>query len=272
MPMTLSIQHLTTQIGTEIRSDTESLLSGRDAREIRELLEQRGALVFPRVHFTDEQQLRFARTLGRVHDQGEKGIFKVSLDPGENNKADYLRGTVLWHFDGFGDDVPTLASSLSARKLSATGGQTEFANTYAAYEDLSEGKKQSLQGLRVVHTMAANQRDVNPDPSPALEAAWAQFPQKTHPLIWTHQSGRKSLLLGASASHIVGMDPAQGRALLAELLAWATQRRYVYRHEWSLGDLVIWDNTGVLHRVEPYPADSGRLLHRVTLVGEEAIA
>ena len=63
-----------------------------------------------------------------------------------------------------------------------------------------------------------------------------------------------------------------GRALLDELLAWATQPRFVYRHEWSVGDLVIWDNTGCMHRVEPYPADSGRMTHRTTLVGEEAIA
>ena len=68
------------------------------------------------------------------------------------------------------------------------------------------------------------------------------------------------------------MDRDEGRALLDELQAWATQRKFVYRHEWSVGDLVIWDNTGVMHRVEPYPPDSGRMMHRTTLVGEEAIA
>jgi len=231
-PMTFLVDHLTSRIGSEIRSDMETLLSGRHARAIRDLLEHRGVVV----------------------------------------KADYLQGTVEWHFDGFSDDVPTFVSMLSARALSATGGQTEFANAYAAFDELPDSDKARLTKLRVVHTMAANQRNVHPNPSAAHRAAWAQFPEKTHPLVWNHRSGRKSLLLGASASHIVDMDPSEGRRLLDRLIAWATQPRFVYQHAWSLGDLVMWDNTGLLHRVQPYPADSGRLMHRVTLVGEEAIA
>ena len=265
-------RNLTPRVATEIRSDPDTLQGGSHAKEIRELLELRGALVFPGVNLSDEQQLVFARTLGGVIEQGEKGIFKVTLDTKENVMADYLRGTVLWHFDGFSDDVPTLASLLSARRTSSVGGQTSFANTYAAWEDLPEPRKQALQKLRVVHTMEATQRDVFPNPPPEQKAAWASFPDKIHPLVWTHRSGRRSLLLGSSASHIVGMDLEEGRALIDELQAWATQPAFVYRHEWSVGDMVIWDNTGVLHKVEAYPADSGRMMHRVTLVGEEAIA
>jgi alpha-ketoglutarate-dependent taurine dioxygenase len=67
------------------------------------------------------------------------------------------------------------------------------------------------------------------------------------------------------------MDHSEGTRLLDQLLTWATQPRFVYQHAWSVGDLVMWDNTGLLHRVEPYPADSGRLMHRVTIAGEEAI-
>jgi alpha-ketoglutarate-dependent taurine dioxygenase len=120
--------------------------------------------------------------------------------------------------------------------------------------------------------MEATQRDVFPDPTPEMRAAWARHPDKVHPLVWTHRSGRRSLLLGSSTSHVVGMDEERGRALLEELLTWATQPRFVYRHEWAVGDMVIWDNTGVMHRVEPYRADSGRMMHRTTLVGEEAVA
>jgi len=265
-------RNLTPRVATEIRSDPDTLQGGAHAKEIRELLEQRGALVFPGVNLSDEQQLVFARTLGGVIEQGEKGIFKVTLDTKENVMADYLRGTVLWHFDGFSDDVPTLASLLSARRTSPVGGQTSFANTYAAFDDLPEARQAALQKLRVVHTMEATQRDVFPNPSAEQKAAWASFPDKIHPLVWTHRSGRKSLLLGSSASHIVGMDRDEGRALIDELQAWATQPAFVYRHEWTVGDMVIWDNTGVLHKVEAYPADSGRMMHRVTLVGEEAIA
>ena len=77
-------------------------------------------------------------------------------------------------------------------------------------------------------------------------------PAKEHPLVWTHQSGRRSLVLGATTSHVVGMDVDEGRALLDDLLARATTPDRVYRHEWTVGDMVIWDNRGVLHRACPY--------------------
>jgi alpha-ketoglutarate-dependent taurine dioxygenase len=270
--MTFAARDLTARIGVEITSDPETLTGGGHAAEIRGLLERRGVIVFPRVNLTDEAQVVFARTLGGVIEQGEKGIFKVTLDVKENVMADYLRGTVCWHIDGFNDDIPTLSSMLSARRLSKVGGQTEFANTYAAFDDLPAKRQLELQRLRVVHSTAATQRQVFPNPTPEQKAAWARFPDKIHPLVWTHRSGRKSLVLGSSTSHIVGMKEHEGRALLDELLAWATQPKFVYRHEWSLGDLVMWDNTGAMHRVEAYPADSGRMMHRTTLVGEEAIA
>jgi alpha-ketoglutarate-dependent taurine dioxygenase len=270
--MSFVAKNITSRIGVEIKTDPQTLLGGSHAAEIRDLLEQRGVIVIPRIALSDEQQVAFARTLGGVIDQGEKGIFKVTLDAKENVMADYLRGTVLWHIDGFSDDIPTLASILSARRLSPAGGQTEFANTYAAFDDLPVERKKALQKLRVVHTLEATQRDVFPNPTPEMKAAWGKFPEKIHPLVWTHRSGRKSLVLGSSTTRIVGMDADEGRALLDELLAWATQPKFVYRHEWTVGDLVIWDNTGVMHRVEAYPPDSGRMMHRTTLVGEEAIA
>ncbi|MGB8364594.1 MAG: TauD/TfdA dioxygenase family protein [Rhizomicrobium sp.] len=260
------------RIGTRIETDKETLLSGTRAAEIRELLELRGVLVFPQINLTDAEQLQFSRTLGDIVEQGEKGIYKVTLDSRITPTAEYLRGTVLWHVDGFSDDVPARGSILSARKLSLVGGQTEFANTYAAYDDLPEERKRELEKLHVVHTMEATQRDVYPNPSAAMRAAWASYPPKVHPLVWTHRSGRKSLLLGSGADWVEGMDREKGRALLAELHAWATQRKFVYRHEWHVGDMVIWDNCGVMHRVEPYPDDSGRMMHRTTLVGEEPIA
>jgi len=270
--MTFVATNLKPRIGVAIESDVETLVGGKHAREIRELLERRGAIVFPRITMTDEEQVQFAATLGDVIDLGEKNIFKVTLDPKESEQAYNLLGTFIWHVDGFSDDVPSLASMISARRLSPIGGQTEFANTYAAYEDLPEAKKQAYQRMRVVHRMAATQRPVYPNPTPEQEEAWASYPAKIHPLVWTHRSGRKSLLLGSSADEVVGMDLEEGRALIQELMTWSTQPDFVYRHEWTIGDLVIWDNTGVMHRVEPYPTDSGRMMHRTTLVGEEAIA
>jgi alpha-ketoglutarate-dependent sulfate ester dioxygenase len=89
--------------------------------------------------------------------------------------------------------------------------------------------------------------------------------------VWTHQSGRKSLVLGATASHIEGLEPDQSRALLSELLAHSTGPERIYRHQWEVGDMVIWDNRGVLHRACPYDDTSPRDMHRTTLHGDEPI-
>ena len=270
--MAFETREISPRIGTRIEADKQTLISGAKAAEIRELLELRGVLLFPQINLSDEEQLAFSRTLGEIVSQGEKGIYKVTLDSKITPTAEYLRGTVLWHIDGFSDDLPARGSILSARRLSAVGGQTEFANTYAAYEDLPEERKQALAKLKAVHTMEATQRDVFPDAPAEMRERWASYPPKVHPIVWTHRSGRKSLMLGSGADWVEGMDKDEGRALLAELSAWATQPKFVYRHEWQVGDMVIWDNCGTMHRVEPYPDDSGRMMHRTTLVGEEPIA
>jgi alpha-ketoglutarate-dependent taurine dioxygenase len=88
-------------------------------------------------------------------------------------------------------------------------------------------------------------------------------------LVWEHRDGRKSLVLGATADHVVGMQPDESRALLDELLAWTTQERFSYSHTWEVDDVVIWDNTGMLHRALPYDPKSERTMHRTTILGNE---
>jgi alpha-ketoglutarate-dependent taurine dioxygenase len=239
-----------------------------------ETLEAHGALVFRDLHLDDATQVAFSKRLGRVEVFG-KGvnpeIFRVTLDPTKNRAAAYLRGTFDWHIDGCTDDVPIMATILSAHAVAESGGETEFASTYAAYDDLTDDEKDRYGSLRVVHTFEASQRLVNNDPSPEELAMWRSRPSKEHPLVWTHQSGRRSLVLGATASHVSGMEPAEGRELLADLLARSTTPERVYRHQWAVGDMVIWDNRGVLHRACPYDAASPRDMHRTTLHGEEPI-
>ena len=159
--MTFEAKPLTPRIATQVDSDAQTLMGGSHAKRSAPSLSS-GCPRVPRADLTDEQQIAFARTLGGVIEQGEKGIFKVTLDTKENVMADYLRGTILWHIDGFSDDVPTLASMLSARRLSPEGGQTELPRDHAAFDDLPSAK-QELQKLRVVHTMIATQRDVFPN-------------------------------------------------------------------------------------------------------------
>lgn len=270
--MTLQATDLAPLIGTRIEAEKDTLLGGGKAQELRALLEQRGVLVFKQIDMTDEEQRTFAHTIGTPTDQGERGLHKISLDEKVTATAKYLKGTVLWHFDGWNDATPARGTVLTGRVLSQTGGQTEFSNTYAAYEQLPEDTKARIAGLKVAHTMEGTQKGAHEIVTPEMEADWASFHIHRHPLVWTHQSGRKSLLLGSSADWIEGMDRAESDALLAELKAWACEPRFVYRHEWNVGDMIVWDNCGVLHRVEPYPFDSGRVMHRVTLDGEEMIA
>jgi alpha-ketoglutarate-dependent taurine dioxygenase len=270
--MALEISDLRPRIGARIVASKAGLLSGAHSLRLRELLEQRGVLLFPKLGFTDEEQLAFAETLGEVIQLGIKGIYKITLDPELNNTADYLHATTHWHVDGAQDTVPTLASLLTARVLSEIGGQTEFANTYAAYDDLPGDMKAQADGLRVIHSQEYIQRALHPNPTEAQLARWREHSEQSHPMVWTHRSGRKSLLLGLTAGRVEGKSDQESHAILDRMQAWATRPEFVYRHEWTVGDMIIWDNTGVMHRVEKYPADSGRLLSRTTLVGEEAIA
>lgn len=270
--MPLQTLPLTQHIGSEVRATVDDLLEPGSGALLRELLVARGVLVFKRLHLTDEQQVQLTGALGTVREEGGRAVMKITLDAKASAKADYLKGTFLWHIDGTHDDVPPFATLLTGRRLSQIGGQTEFANAYAAYEALPQATKQRIERLKVVHSVEVSMRRSDVPATDANLAYWRSLPDKAHPLVWTHRSGHKSLVIGCHASHVEGMAPAASQELLSELLAWTTQPRFVYRHEWSVGDLLIWNNTGVLHRVEPYPADSGREMHRTTLIGEEAFA
>lgn len=269
----LTAVDLTPRIGTEIKADVATLLSGRHRTELRELLERRGVLVFRQLNLDDEQQMAFTQTLGKLMLQNQKPLLSISLDKGVNQEvAEYLKGAFYWHIDMTTSDVPNLATLLTGRVLSAEGGDTEFANTYAAWDDLPSSEQKALEGLRVQHSFVNSQLYVNPEPTHAEMLAWRKKPTKIHPLVWTHKSGRRSLVLGSTAAHVVGMELEASRLLLCHLRDWATQPQFVYRHQWTAGDLVIWDNTGVMHRATPYPLDSGRHMRRTTIEGEEALA
>lgn len=268
----LEIVDLTPRIGSEIRTDLDTLLSGREAPTIRDVLERRGVVFFRGLDIGDEEQVTIAKTLGTlVANEGQGGINKISLDEKVNQRAKYLQGSMFWHFDGSLQPLPNLATLLRAVRLSETGGQTEFCNTYAAYDDLPDADKEAIAELRVVHSAERSQYYVTPEMSYDEVAFWQKSPTKACPIVWTHQSGRKSLLLGATSDYVIGLPVEESRALLARLRDWATQSQYVYQHQWQPGDLLIWDNTGTMHRVLPYSVDSGRLMHRTILAGEEPL-
>lgn len=282
---TLTTTELTRHIGSEVALDRDTLLRGDYRDELRELLALRGAIVIRGLHLSDAELRTAARTLGelrlgaakrgaddKVLNEGEEGVLKISLDDTVNPEyARFLPGNFLWHMDGTYEEVPPFATLFMPYRLSQEGGDTMFASTYAAYEDLPEAEKTRLAGLRVVHTMQAAlfpaMRNVTPDEF----AVWASYPQRSHPLVWQHKSGRKSLVLSTSAAWIEGMHPGESHDLLQQLINHATQEKYTYRHKWQLGDLAIWDNTGAMHRAMPYEAGSVREFHRCTLNGEEPV-
>jgi alpha-ketoglutarate-dependent taurine dioxygenase len=275
--MALTTVDLTPRIGSEIKAELDTLLSETTAGAVRDLLVQRGVVIVRGLELTDDQQRALTRTLGdlrlgTVRKEGEEGLMKVTMDRKVNPEyAEFFPGTFFWHMDGTYDETPPFATVLRPRTLSPSGGQTEFANTYAAYEDLPETEKAFLETLQVVHTMQAAMAPALPDATAEQVVLWHSYPRRTHPLVWRHKSGRKSLVLSTSASHILGMHPAESQALLHRLMAWTTQPQYVYRHQWRMNDLLIWDNTGTMHRVLPYDVSCGRELHRFTLNGEEPI-
>ncbi|MDG2002419.1 MAG: TauD/TfdA family dioxygenase [Novosphingobium sp.] len=266
-------------IGSAIHTDKETLLSGEKRDEIRELMEQRGVIVFPEINLTDDEQIEFTHTLGTfAHEVGEgskdgkDSVYPITMDPKVNPNADYLKGAFFWHIDGTMSEMPILASIMSSRSLSKTGGETDFCNTYAAYEALSEAEKAEIESLQVVHAMWRSQLYHDPEPSYDKLKLWQSIGKNTLPLVWTHKSGRKSLVLGATALQVEGMGIAESEMLLVRLREWATSEPFSYRHSWKLGDMVIWDNTGTMHRALPYDHTSGRLMHRTKLEGEEAFA
>jgi alpha-ketoglutarate-dependent taurine dioxygenase len=272
---TLTLERLGA-VGAEVRGVERSQLVDDDALPARcmDALEEHGVLVFRGLHVDDDTQVLFSKRLddvGKVVPAEAPRIFTVTLDPAKNPVADYLRGTFAWHIDGAQDEVPTKATVLSAKVVATKGGETEFASTYAAYDELGDDQKVRLEGVRVLHSFEASQRLAQPNPSPEELARWREKPDRVHPLVWCHRSGRRSLVIGASADHVVGMEREAGKALLDDLLAGATAPERVYRHEWSVGDMVIWDNTGVMHRACPYDPASSREMHRTTMSGDEPI-
>jgi alpha-ketoglutarate-dependent taurine dioxygenase len=274
-PTRLKAEDIKPKIGSRVLNSKEELLSGRLTDEINELLEKRGVLVFQRLHFTDDEQIAFTNSLGgNATEIGfrNKAVFPISLDRSVNQEVvEYLKGSLFWHIDGTMNDVPVRGSILTSKILPTWGGNTEFANCYAAYDELPEETKARIDGLRVVHTMWASQLYHTPEPTLKQLTDWQSRGQgkRELPLVWKHKSGRKSLVLGNTAQYVVGLEPEESARILHGLREIATSEPYHYSHEWEVGDSVMWDNTGTLHRAMPYDPDCGRLLHRTILLGDE---
>jgi alpha-ketoglutarate-dependent taurine dioxygenase len=271
----IETKKLSDTVGVEVLDvDLERLRNDDDLpAACMEALEEHGVLLFRELHADDDAQAAFCRKLGPLVQfplYSNPEVMEISFDP-DNPNAEYFASNDYWHIDGFMDEIPAKASIMSAHVVTDEGGETEFASTYVAYDDLSDEEKQKFEQLRVIHSFETIQRLTYSDPTPEQLAQWAARGVREHPLVWKHESGRRSLVFGAMASHIIGMDIEEGRAVLQDLLNRATAPDRVLSHTWSVGDLVIWDNTGLVHRAGPFDRSKPRRMHRSTLVGKESI-
>jgi alpha-ketoglutarate-dependent 2,4-dichlorophenoxyacetate dioxygenase len=250
--------------------------------EIRAGMDEYAVLVFRDQPFTDGEQIDFAQRLdGVLHTKtgasvllknrlGNEALADISnvdengevLSSDDRRRA-YGLGNRLWHTDASFQDPPGRYSMLSARVIPPVGADTEFADMRAAYDALPADMKAKLEGLRVHHSVAHSRQtlgfEFSRDEAEALKGA-------IHPLVRTiPRSQRRSLYLASHASRILDWPLPEGRLLLRDLSEHATQREFVYRHVWRVGDLVIWDNRATMHRATPF--DDGRYrreLRRVT--------
>jgi alpha-ketoglutarate-dependent 2,4-dichlorophenoxyacetate dioxygenase len=294
--MDLAIRKLHPLFVAEVRGvDLSSDITVATQQAIERAMDVYGVCVLPGQNLDDEQQIAFSRRYGPLENasavkaQRKAGvigtrirhpeIFDVSnLDEYGNIMAAtddrwvYRQANELWHSDSSFRQKSSTWSLLHARIVPPSGGDTYFADARAAYDALPDATKQKIEGLVAEHSIW-HSRSQRGGYVPSDEERAARPPAQ-HPLVRRHPgSGRKSLFVASHASHIIGWPREAGRVLLDELMAFTTQPRFVYAHQWQVGDLVIWDNRCTLHRASPFSSDEHRReLHRTTIIDTQSRA
>ena len=257
---------------------------------IRAGMDEYAVLVFRDQSFTMQQQVDFVKRLdGHMHTKtGISALMKSRLGdiplgdvsnvgadgkilPREDRKRQYSLANRLWHTDASFQDPPGRYSTLSARVLPPAGADTEFADMQAAYDALDAATKKQIEGLHVHHSIAYSRQllgfEFSAEELERLKGA-------VHPLVHVNpRTQRKSLYLASHATRVIEMLVPEGRLLLRDLTEHATQRQFVYRHQWRERDLVIWDNQASMHRSTPFDdAIHRRELRRITTIDVEVPA
>ncbi|HEV2188293.1 MAG TPA: TauD/TfdA family dioxygenase [Stellaceae bacterium] len=261
--------------------DLRDPLDGAAAREIETAMDRYAVLVFRGQDVSEEEQLAFTAAFGpmdpgrhlavRQHRRVRPEFADVSnLDEAGNVAGRNHRrilsnmATRLWHTDSSYKKPAAKFSLLYCSAIPDWGGETEFADMRAAYDALPERLRQEAEGRSAEHYVHHSRAKLGFAPSP--EEIAGAIPPVVWPIVRVHPgSGRKLLYLGAHATHVVGLSLPEGRVLLCDLLEHATQRQFVYRHEWRPGDLVMWDNRAVLHRGRRYDLSQRRDMRRSTV-------
>jgi len=245
--------------------DLSAPLTPADLGDIKQAFASYAVLIFTDQKLSQDQHLDFARNFGplettiALHRKDaqlrlRKEFADVSnLDPNnavwgkDSRQRMFQLGNRLWHTDSSFKRLPALASLLYAQTIPPVGGHTEFADERAAYDALPEAMKRRLDGLVAEHSIFNSRAKLGfTDFSAEEQQGMPPVPQvlvRTIP-----ETGRKSLYLASHAGRILGLPEQEGRALIEELVAHATQRQFIYTHRWRVHDLVIWDNRCTMHR------------------------
>ncbi|MEA2733041.1 MAG: alpha-ketoglutarate-dependent 2,4-dichlorophenoxyacetate dioxygenase [Acetobacteraceae bacterium] len=258
-------------------------LTSDQASSIEKGMDQYGVLVFHGQHFDDETQLRYSRNFGaleeasgdlnwgkprRIESALVNDISNLDIDnqvlARDDRKRLFSLGNRLWHSDSSFKEVPAKFSLLSARSIPSAGGNTEFADMRAGYDSVDDETKAEIEDLVCEHSQLYSRAllgfaDFTEEDRIRLKPVLQRLVRR-HP-----STGRKSLYLASHAGAIVGWPVPEARALLRDLIEHATQRQFVYAHEWKQWDLVMWDNRATMHRARPFDPKQVRDMHRTTV-------
>jgi len=285
--MAISIRPLHPLLGAEVAGvDLRRPLDAADVAAIEAGMDRHAVLVFHDQPLSDEQQVAFSRNFGTIEPAVNSNVIKpeerrLSVELADISNLDrdqrvlarddrrrmFNLGNELWHSDSSFRAVPAKYSLLSARAIPSKGGNTEFADMRAAYDALDDETKAEVEDLICEHSLIYSRSLLGfADFDEEEKAAFAPVRQRlvrTHPV-----TGRKSLFLASHAGTIVGWPMPEARAFLRDLVEHATQRQFVYVHQWRQYDLVMWDNRQTMHRARRYKSDEVRDMRRTTIAGD----
>lgn len=278
--MTIEIRPLTPTIGAEVKGiDLARPISDADFQSIHDAWLRHTILLFRgQAHISPADHIAFTRrfgilemhTLPRFTHPDYPEIFVLSNAERAGKPVGAPKSGRHWHSDSHFLKEPSSGSFLLAREVPPEGGDTLFANMYAAYEALPAETKRIIDHARVRVSRVKAWPITYPDRPPLTEEEKAKLPDVVHPLVRVHpESGRPSLFIGGNVVwEILDMDFEEGRRLLDELRRHATQSEFVYRHQWKIGDAILWDNRCTMHCATTFDESRYvRLMHRTTLIG-----
>ncbi|TWT05059.1 TauD/TfdA family dioxygenase [Reyranella sp. CPCC 100927] len=273
---TIQVRRVTGGCGAEISGVDLTRLSNRQWDEVRRAFVDHGVIFFRDQDLSPEQHIQFARRWGPIDInrfftpvEGYPEIAEVRKEKAQ--KTNIGGG---WHTDHSYDPAPAMGSILLAREVPDEGGDTLFASMYAAYEALSDGLRQTLEGLRAIHSDehvfgAKGYHKQTADTVGRIGNAHAVRGDVTHPVVITHpESGRKALYVNPGFTvRFDGWSEADSKPLLEHLYRHATRPEFTCRFRWTPGALAFWDNRATWHYAANDYHGEQRLMHRITVAG-----